>query len=228
MRRVNSEVPRLIGRIPPEDRLMSDAQEPSFSELLDGARRGDAAQRDRLFDACRSYLGVVARAQVETWLRAKVDASDLVQQTLLEAHRDFDRFDGATGGEWLAWLRRILAHNAADFVRHYKGTAKRQIRREVALAAPGGRSSLAPMAEPAAQDKSPSQQVVQQDDELRLAAAIGELSPDHAEVVMLRNLQRLPFDEVARRMGRTRPAVQMLWMRAIKRLQKQMRTEDDD
>ena len=99
--------------------------------LLEQARAGDAAARERLFARCRDYLGLAARARVEGWLRAKVDASDLVQQTLLEAHRGFGRFQGATEAEWLAWLRRILDHNAADFVRRYRGTGKRQVGREV-------------------------------------------------------------------------------------------------
>jgi len=162
---------------------------------------------------------VVARAQVETWIQGKVDASDIVQQTLLEAHRDFDRFSGGSKAEWLAWLKRILAHNAADFVRHYRGTAKRQQRREVRQTPPSDRSSIPGYGDPPAPGESPSQQAIRHDDELRLATSIAELSPDHAEVIMLRNLQRLPFDEVAERMGRTRPAVQMLWMRAIKNLQ---------
>src|SRR5204863_8417874 len=110
--------------------------------LLARARAGDAAARDRLFAHCRDYLGLAARARVETWLRAKVDASDLVQQTLLEAHRGFGHFHGATEAEWLAWLRRILEHNAADFVRRYRGTGKRQVRREVPLAAPGGSTAF--------------------------------------------------------------------------------------
>src|SRR5262245_55513749 len=93
--------------------------------LLEQARAGDAAARERLFARCRDYLGLAARARVEGWLRAKVDASDLVQQTLLEAHRGFGRFQGATEAEWLAWLRRILDHNAADFVRRYR-VGKRQ------------------------------------------------------------------------------------------------------
>ena len=59
-------------------------------------------------------------------VKVKEGASDIVQQTMLEAHRDFERFQGGSGQEWLAWLRRILAHNAADIIRHYRGTAKRQ------------------------------------------------------------------------------------------------------
>jgi RNA polymerase sigma-70 factor (ECF subfamily) len=193
-------------------------QQQEISDLIDRARGGDDDARGRLFEACRSYLGFVARSQVESWLRVKVDASDLVQQTMLEAHRDFERFRGDSEKEWLAWLRKILAHNAADFVRRYRGTAKRQARREVRFRDPA--DSLSPgVPEPAAQEATPSQQFMQLDNELRVASALAELPPDYQEVIVLRNLQRLPFNEVAERMGRSRPAVQMLWMRAIKKLQ---------
>src|SRR5437588_5515174 len=103
------------------------ASEPlSVSGLLAQARQGDSRALDRLFAMCRNYVNIIARSQVEGWLRAKVDASDLVQQTLLEAYRDFGRFQGGTEAEWLAWLKRILSHNAADFVRRFHKTDKRQ------------------------------------------------------------------------------------------------------
>jgi RNA polymerase sigma-70 factor (ECF subfamily) len=199
---------------------MHNIERATVTDLLAGARGGDLVQRERLFEACRGYLGMVARAQVESWLQSKVDASDLVQQTLLEAHRDFERFDGGTEAEWLAWLRRIMTHNAADLVRHYRGTNKREIGREVSWVRDDDSHRGAP--EPAACDPTPSQQVASRDSELRLAAALNELAPDHREVIVLRNLQRLPFDRVAERMGRSRPAVQMLWARAVKKLQQSL------
>ena len=209
---------------------MSDVDGPrdtEVAELLSRARDGDDAARDRLFDMCRSYLGYVARSQVETGLRVKVDASDLVQQTMLEAHRDFGRFQGGSEGEWLAWLRKILSHNAADFVRRYRGTAKRQARREVRFRDPADSMSKgAP--EPAAPGATPSQEFLQAENELRMVAALDELSPDYREVIVLRNLQRLPFNDVAERMKRSRPAVQMLWMRAIKKLQEAMGGKGND
>lgn len=196
--------------------------------LLAEARGGSAEDRDRLFALCKRYLEVIARSHVESWLRAKVDASDIVQQTMLEAHRDFDRFTGQTSGEWLAWLRKILTRNAADFVRRYRTAAKRNAAREVPLAGhrPADSQQMGPP-EPAALDPSPSQQVMRRDEELRLALALNQLSPDHREVIMLRNLQRLPFDEVARRMNRSRPAAQMLWGRAIQRLQGILQAEEN-
>ena len=204
---------------------MSDGKSVQFSTLIDGARQGDAECRDRLFALCRSYLGFVARSQVETWLRRKVDASDLVQETMLEACRDFDRFEGRTEQEWLAWLRKILAHNAADFVRRYRGTAKRAAGREVPFRDPA--DSRAPGApEPAGPQATPSQEFLQLDTELRVTAALGQLPPDYQEVMILRNLQRLSFQEVAQRMNRSRPAVQMLWMRAIRKLQSELEGEE--
>ena len=74
---------------------------------------------------------------------------------------------------------------------------------------------------------TPSQEFLQLDNELRVTAALAELPEDYQEVIVLRNLQRLPFNDVADRMGRSRPAVQMLWMRAIKKLQAVMEEKDE-
>lgn len=197
----------------------------TLNELLAQARGGGGAERDRLFEACRSYLVVLARAQIDARMQGKVDASDVVQQTMLEAHRDFERFQGGTGQEWLGWLRRILTHNAADLIRHYRGTAKRQAGREVAIATPG-ESQAGGVGEPADPGASPSECAMLADDTLRLAAALTTLPEDYQTVIALRNLERLPFDEVARRMDRSRPAAQMLWMRALKKLSEQMGGSD--
>lgn len=194
-----------------------------IADLLDQARAGDAAARERLFATCRSYVQLVARAQVESWLRAKVDASDLVQQTLLDAHRGFDGFRGGSEGEWLAWLRRILQHNAVDFVRHYRCTDKRQAGREIAIGRPNPEDSYVRGIEPSDPGDSPSEAFLRHERELEVAEAIAELSPDHQEVILLRNLQRLPFDEIAERMDRSRPAVQMLWMRALQKLEEKLK-----
>jgi RNA polymerase sigma-70 factor (ECF subfamily) len=197
---------------------MAADKPPDLTELIRRARQGDAQCRDRLFEACRSYLGLIARAQVESWLRARVDASDLVQQTMLEAHRDFGRFQGSGQHQWLAWLRRILTHNAADFVRRYRGAAKRQVFREIRFRDSRDTDAGPGAPEPAAAGSTPSQELQRRDDQLFVAAGLAELPPDYQEVILLRNLERLPFDEVARRMDRSRPAVQMLWMRAIRKL----------
>jgi len=189
----------------------------NVSDLLARARAGDEAARERLFIVCRNYVSIAARAEMASWLKAKVDASDLAQQTLLEAHRGMANFRGTTEGERLAWLKRILAHNAADFVRRYHGVEKRCASREVSLAPPDDSRRDAPQLSDGG--PSPSQLIMQKELQLQVADAVARLPDDYQEVVILRNLQQLSFDEVAERMGRSRPAVQMLWMRALQKLQ---------
>lgn len=201
---------------------MTSGSRTSLVELLNQARRGDGLARDRLFAKCRNYLVVVARAEAQSGLRAKIDPSDIVQQTLLDAHRGLDGFRGSTEAEWLGWLRRILNHNAADFVRHYIGTEKRGAHREVSLGQAGSDQPFRAPPEPAAPDATASQLFARHELELQVADAIASLSDDYRDVIVLRNLERLPFDEVASRMGRSRPAVQMLWLRAIRAVQESL------
>ncbi len=205
-------------------RSMSD--ESVLGDLLNRARNGDQAARELLFDRCRNYVSLLARIQVESWLQAKVDASDLVQQTLLEAYRGIGDFRGETEGEWLAWLKQILKHNATDFIRRYKGTAKRQIQRETPLETPGHGSSLFRY-DPSDPGDTPSQLVLQHEDHIELADAVSQLADDYQEVILLRNVQRLSFSEVAERMDRSRPAVQMLWLRALNKLKDLLQDRGD-
>ncbi len=209
-------------RLSRHPKTMTTGGDRSVTLLLARAKAGNAADVEKLFARCRNYLGVAARAQVERWLHAKADASDLVRETMVQAHRDFARFRGATEAEWLAWLRKILAHNVADFVRRYRGAEKRQQRLEVPLAPPPDKSSIAPGLEPRDAGETPAREIMRRERKFQVADAIMRLKPDHQEVIVLRNIERLPFEEVAQRMGRSRPATRMLWMRAVRKLQEEL------
>jgi len=91
-----------------------------LSDLLGKARGGSAESLGQLFEVCRRYLLIVARHELPGQLRAKVDAADVVQETFIEATRDFAAFRGQTGAELLGWLRGILRHNLADVTRHFE------------------------------------------------------------------------------------------------------------
>lgn len=82
---------------------MSEPSTSTTSGLLAHARAGEVEALNRLFEVSRPWLTIAAQARLETWLRSRADPSDLVQQTLLEAYRDFASFAGHTDGEWLAW-----------------------------------------------------------------------------------------------------------------------------
>ena len=207
---------------------MTDANPSVLVELLEQARQGNEHARDALFDKCRNYVSFLARLQVESWLQAKVDASDVVQQTLLEAHRGFEQFRGQSEAEWLGWLRRILTNNTRDFVRHYKGTQKRSAGREISLRNADDDFPETFAFEVTDPGETPSQIMIQRENEIQLADAVTQLAEDHQEVILLRSVQRLPFAEIGRRMQRSGPAVQMLWMRAIKNLQAELNKNSPD
>src|SRR5215469_6834670 len=86
--------------------------------ILAGARGSDEA-RGVLFERCRNYLLLVAERELDPGLRGKMGASDLVQQTFLDAERGFTGFRGQTERELLAWLQRILQNRAGQAVRQY-------------------------------------------------------------------------------------------------------------
>src|SRR6516165_12677859 len=108
------------------------ADDVTTSELIRRCRSGDGQARDLLFTRYRQYLWLLAQGQLGGKLRARCDPSDLVQQTLLEAFRDFAGFTGAHEAELLGWLRQILAHNLYNEARH-QGAQRRDAARQVSL-----------------------------------------------------------------------------------------------
>jgi RNA polymerase sigma-70 factor (ECF subfamily) len=170
----------------------------------------------------RSWLGLLARLQVEPRFRAKFDASDIVQQTLLEAVRDWPKFRGGTEAELAAWLRQVLAHVLLREVRRYGGAQRRDIGREVSLEEALAESSRRLGAALAAPGSSPSERAGRHELELRLADALVRLPADYAEIILLRNVEGLSHEEAAGRMGRGAGAVRMLWVRALARLRQEL------
>ncbi len=174
----------------------------------------------------RSWLGLLARLQVEPRFRAKFDASDIVQQTLMEAVRDWPGFRGETEAELAAWLRQILAHVLLHEMRRYGGVQRRDVGREVSLEEAIAESSRRLGEALEAPGSSPSQRAGRHELELRLADALARLPADYAEIILLRNVEGLPHEEVARRMGRGVGAVRMLWVRALARLRQELDVSD--
>jgi RNA polymerase sigma-70 factor (ECF subfamily) len=177
-----------------------------------------AAPTDDWLARFRPWLSLIARMQVDSRLQGKFDTSDVVQQTMMEAWRSAAQFRGTTDAERIAWLRKILAHVLAHEVRQYRGTYKRDLDREVSIERSLARSSRQLNAVLASATTTPSQQAVQQEQQVALADMLNELPADYREVIVLRNLEELSHSEVAERMGRTEGAVRMLWVRALQEL----------
>jgi RNA polymerase sigma-70 factor (ECF subfamily) len=177
----------------------------------------------------RDYLLLLVRLQLGPRLRAKLDASDVVQQAILQAHERRDQFRGGSEGERLAWLRTILANALASAMRRFEAK-RRDPARERSLEAELERSSSRLEELLAADQTSPSGRAVRGEDFMRLAHALNRLPDDQRRVVELRYLDGLGLAEVAEQIGRTRPAAVGLLFRGLKRLRELLRDagESDD
>ena len=199
--------------------------EAPVSDLIERCRRGEGDALEQLFDRYRHYLHLLAEGQLGGRLRAKCDASDLVQQTLLEAFRDFAGFQGGHEGELLAWLRRILAHNLCNEARHF-AAQQRDAGREVSLEQVRDgldRSSAALGACLAADTATPSSLADQHEASVRLAHKLARLPANYQTVLLLRVFEGLSAEEVAQRMNSTAGAVRMLQLRALTALRAEMK-----
>jgi RNA polymerase sigma-70 factor (ECF subfamily) len=176
---------------------------------------------DRGLERFRSYLLLLARARLDPLVRAKVGASDVVQQTLLAAHRDYAQFRGRTVGEQAAWLRQILAHTLANVVRDLRRD-RRDVAREQPLQAALDESASRLEAWLAAEQSSPSQQVERHERAVRLAEALARLPENQREAIVLRHWQGASLAEIAARLGCTTAAVTGLLHRGLRNLRNQL------
>jgi RNA polymerase sigma-70 factor (ECF subfamily) len=180
-----------------------------------------------LIEQYRPYLKLLARFKGSRRLQSRLSDSDLVQDTCLSVHCDFSGFRGVTEGEFIAWLRQIMAHVIANHVRDHQ-RLRRDVRLERQLQNSLNQSSQ--MLEKALADpkSSPSKHAVRRERAVLLANALNQLSDDYREVIVLRELEGKSLDEIARMLGRTTNAVQKLWARALLQLRRHLQKTWDD
>ena len=199
--------------------------------LIADARNGATEHLGPLLDSYGNYLRLLATTQIDEKLRVKVSPSDLVQETMLGAYRDFGQFRGCTERELLAWLRQILINRLHVFVQRHVLAQKRDLHRELSLdeigAAVNRSTANLQAAILADHCPSPSNSVIRRENAVLLADHLAKMSPHYREVILLRNLQGLSLDEIALQMSRTKGAVRMLWLRAIKQLRETMESAAD-
>lgn len=180
-----------------------------------------SAPDERSVERYGEYLRLLTRLELGGRLRAKLDESDVVQQALLQAHAKRGQFQGQTEGEWLGWLRAILASTLATAARRF-GTEARDLARERSLEAELELSSSRLEVLLAADQSSPSERAVRGEEVVRLAQAMACLPADERTVVELHHLKGLPVADVAAQMERTRPAVAGLLFRGLKKLRRML------
>ena len=200
---------------------------PNPDSLIRLARAGDEAALGDLLALYRNYLKLLARLQIDRQLQRKLDASDVVQDLLLQAHRAFANFRGRSEEELLAWLRQILATCLARYARHYRGTQRRRIQLERDLEQELVDASQALDAK-LIQHSTPSHSALRRERGVLLANALARLPDDYREAIVLRYLEDLSFPEIAARMHKSVDSVRKLWTRGLAQLRQAAEGIDDE
>jgi RNA polymerase sigma-70 factor (ECF subfamily) len=170
----------------------------------------------RPLESFRGYLQLLARLQLGPELQGKIDPSDVVQETLLRAHRNRDQFQGRSEAEQAGWLRTILAHSLVDAARKLAPKGGRG--RERSLEAAIEQSSLRLEAMLATDPSSPSGKAIRNEQMQRLAEALEALPADQGAAVEMRHLQGLSMAQIGQRMNRTVASVGGLLQRGLRGL----------
>jgi RNA polymerase sigma-70 factor (ECF subfamily) len=177
------------------------------------------------FERYRAYLCLLARLQLDRRLQAKVDASDIVQQTLIQAIRGASEFRGRTEAEVAAWLRQILANTLANSLRDL-GRQRRDVRRERSIQASVEQSSARLESWLAADQTSPSQRAIRSEQVVELAEALANLPEAQRKALTLHHLQEWTLDQVADHLGRSPAAVAGLIKRGLRALRQHFQAEE--
>lgn len=197
----------------------------STGKLIAAAKSGDLEALGSLLEKHRDRFRFIVRQKLDSVLKQRIDPSDVIQQTFLEARQDFHSFQGAAPEQFVAWLNKILENNVANTVQFHVRTRKRSVLRESPDADRNQWTGFDPL--PGIQ-LSPSQIATQRELNNLLQQTIKQLPAAEGEAIRLRYLQDLPLDEISTQLNRSKQAVAGLLKRGLQRLRAQMKTEHKD
>jgi RNA polymerase sigma-70 factor (ECF subfamily) len=193
---------------------------PETENLLAQARQGEPQAVDRLLTAHREPLRRMIDLRLDPALAARVDASDIVQDVLLEAHRRLEEYLRNPAMPFRLWLRHIAKDHVIDAHRRHRLAQRRSLDREQPLvpAVLADHSSLELAGQLLDQERTPASAAIQRELQNRLNAAIAALDEDDREVILLRHREMLSNQEVAVALGLSEAASSMRYLRAVRRL----------
>ena len=186
------------------------AEVKEWQSLVQSARDGNDEALGEIYSRTKSYLLLIANQQFDRGLHAKFGASDIVQQTQIEAFEAFGQFSGKSEVEYRSWIKRIVINNLIDETRRFKQTQSRSTQREVSIESAEGTPDTAQL--------TASSIVSNRETDHELETAIHKLSPKQQEVILLKHQLGYGYSEIAKQLQVSESSVRTLWSRAIGQL----------
>lgn len=195
----------------------ASSESGGLDALLAAAKAGSTDARSELFANLQNYLAYIARQHFDPALNAKAGISDVVQDTMLHATKEFASFRGSTAEQFRGWLRQIVINEVRSMHRHF-GAQQRDAGQE----RPMNNSPSADSVQFDFPDSAltPSREIMSNEDTQRVREILGKLPAEMRQVIQLRNWERLPFNVIAQRMGISLSQAAKLWYNALIELQR--------
>lgn len=191
--------------------------------LIPKCKQGDDAARENLLTEISGFLKLVADQNMDSKLRQKIGASDIVQDSLIKLVEHFEQFNGNTSIEFRGWLKRIVVNEIHSKRRAFATAKRNSLREETIESGSSGQLGV----QPEDSNLTPSSNAIAKERVERFYQALDGLSDDHATVIRLRNLDRLSFKDIGEIMGRSEDAVSKLWYRAILNFEEKFKKIDE-
>jgi len=188
------------------------------------ARAGDRGALERLTEACRPFLLKIANDELDSGLRVKTAASDLVQTALFKAQQAFAKFLGDSDEELRAWLRHILRNSLIDEARRYRETAARDLGKELSLDAEQGVSLRRELQ---AGLKTPLDDLVGLEKKAALELCLARLPEEYRRAIQMRHVDEKSFAEIGAALGKSAEAARKIWFRALARLRQELKAHEE-
>lgn len=189
-------------------------------DLVQAAQQGDVSATERLLDRHRVALRQMIDLRLDRRIRQRVDASDIVQEVLIEANRRLKDYLTDPSMPFHLWLRHMALDRIIDAHRRHRGSAKRSVDREQSLVALGGmdRSTMELASILADGKATPAAAATMRELQHRFEAAICDLNEQDQEIILMRHFEHLSNQEAALALNLTEPAASMRYLRAMRRL----------
>jgi RNA polymerase sigma-70 factor, ECF subfamily len=193
---------------------------PTDADLLDRARKGSDDAVEQLLENHRSELVAAVRRRLDRAISQRVDASDIVQDVLLEASQRLADYLREPSMPFSLWLRHLARDRIIDMHRRHRQAERRSVDREQALQSKRADSPSSPdlMGQLSDPNITPAAAALRREFQSRFLEVLGDLDPGDRDVLMMRHFEHMTNSEVAEALGLSQPAAGMRYLRALRRV----------